>query len=147
MGDMNWHAHIGIYTTAPRIAVQMGIPFIFWGEHGYTDLCGQFSMDDFPEMNYRERLEQAGRGFDWPIFVGLDGISASDMEPWKYPSDQEIKDVGLRQLYLGHYTPWESNTHLKQMINKYNFEVSEESFERTYRVGSNLDDIHEKWSS
>ena len=29
MGDMNWHAHVGIYTTAPRIAVQLNIPFIF----------------------------------------------------------------------------------------------------------------------
>ena len=25
MGDMNWHAHVGIYTTAPRIAVQQNI--------------------------------------------------------------------------------------------------------------------------
>ena len=29
MGDMNWHNHVGIYTTAPRIAVQMKIPIIF----------------------------------------------------------------------------------------------------------------------
>lgn len=29
MGDMNWHAHMGIFTTAPRIAVQQEIPFVF----------------------------------------------------------------------------------------------------------------------
>ena len=29
------------------------------------------------------------------------------------------------------------------IIDKYNFKVSKEPFERTYRVGSNLDDIHE----
>ena len=29
------------------------------------------------------------------------------------------------------------------VIEKYGFKVSEEPFERTYRVGSNLDDIHE----
>ena len=143
MGDMNWHAHIGIFTTAPRIAVQQNIPIIFWGEHGYADLCGQFSMTDFPEMNYRERTEHAGRGFDWPFFVGIEGITSQDMEPWKYPCDESLISAGLRQIYLGHYIPWESNKHLNLVINEYGFKVSEEPFERTYRRGSNLDDIHE----
>ena len=143
MGDMNWHAHVGIYTTAPRIAAQQNIPFIFWGEHGYADLCGQFSMNDFPEMNYRERLEHAGRGFEWNFFVGLDGLSRKDLVPWQYPSDELISSTGLRQIYLGHYIPWESNYHLQLVVDKYGFEVSDKPFQRTYRVGSNLDDMHE----
>ena len=143
MGDMNWHNHMGIFTTAPRIAVQQGIPIIFWGEHGYADLCGQFSMDDFPEGNYRERTEHEGRGFDWPFFVGLDGITSKDLIPWKYPTDEEIASIKLRQIYLGHYIPWESNKHLQLVVEKYGFQVSDEKFERTYRTGSNLDDMHE----
>ncbi len=143
MGDMNWHAHIGIFTTAPRIAIQQEIPLIFWGEHGYADLCGQFSMNDFPEMNYRERTEHAGRGFDWNFFEGLDELCSEDLEAWKYPDDKDIYRVGLRQIYLGHYIPWESNQHLKLVVEKYGFKVSDEPFERTYRRGSNLDDIHE----
>ena len=69
MGDMNWHNHVGLYTSAPRIAIRFKIPIIFWGEHGYADLCGQFSNEDFPEMNYRERIEHHDRGFDWNFFV------------------------------------------------------------------------------
>lgn len=38
MGDMNWHAHMGIFTTAPRIAVQQEIPFVF-GENTVTPTC------------------------------------------------------------------------------------------------------------
>lgn len=143
MGDMNWHAHVGIYTTAPRIAVQQNIPLIFWGEHGYADLCGQFSIQDFPEMNYRERTEHAGRGFEWNFFTGIEGIKKSDMIPWMYPSDNDLLNLDLRQIYLGNYIPWESNDHLKLVIEKYKFQTSKEPFERTYRVGSNLDDIHE----
>ena len=79
MGDMNWHNHVGIYTTAARTAIQQGIPLIFWAEHGYADLCGQFSMDDFPEVNYRERLEHEARGFEWNFFVGLDDISENEI--------------------------------------------------------------------
>tara|TARA_B100001248_G_scaffold260676_1_gene249570 strand:- start:1808 stop:3853 length:2046 start_codon:yes stop_codon:yes gene_type:complete len=143
MGDMNWHNHVGIFTTAQRIAVKFGIPFVLYGEHGYADLCGQFSNEDYPEMNYRERLEHHARGFDWNFFVGLDNISSSNMNCWKYPSDNEILELGLRQIYLGNYIPWEANNHLEMMIKKYNFKVSSKKFERTYRVGSNLDDIHE----
>lgn len=143
MGDMNWHAHVGIFTTAPKIAIEKGISLIFWGEHGYADLCGQFSVSDFPEMNYRERTEHAARGFDWPFFVGLEGLTEADMDPWKYPSDKELLNNGLRQIYLGHYIPWESNSHLQLVVNEYGFEVSDEPFERTYRTGSNLDDMHE----
>ena len=124
MGDMNWHNHIGLYTTAPRIAVQNKIPLIFWGEHGYADLCGQFSNEDYPEMNYRERLEHAGRGFEWNFFEGIDGLQSKDLSCWKYPSDKEIFDLNLRQIYLGNYIPWESNVHLKLMIEKYKFQVS-----------------------
>ena len=50
MGDMNWHNHMGIYTTAPRIATQMNIPLVFWGEHGYLDLCGQFQCMIFQKL-------------------------------------------------------------------------------------------------
>ncbi len=143
MGDMNWHNHVGLYTSAPRIAIRFRIPIIFWGEHGYADLCGQFSNEDFPEMNYRERIEHHGRGFDWNFFNGIEGLTPKDLNPWKYPSDKEILDLNLRQIYLGNYIPWESNNHLKLVKEKYNFKVSKKSFQRTYRKGSNLDDIHE----
>ncbi len=143
MGDMNWHNHVGIYTSAPRIATKFKIPIIFWGEHGYADLCGQFSIQDFPEMNYRERLEHICRGFEWNFFENIEGLSSNDLNSWKYPSDKEILNLNLRQIYLGNYIPWDSNKHLKLVMEKYNFKISTKSFQRTYRKGSNLDDIHE----
>ena len=143
MGDMNWHNHVGLATAAPKLAVQFGIPLIFWGEHGPTDICGQFTTNDYPEMNYRERTEYDARSFDWPFFVGIDGITTEDMNPWKYPNDQKLFELGLRQLYLGNFIPWESNDHLELMIELYDFKISPEPFERTYRRGSNLDDMHE----
>ena len=143
MGDMNWHAHVGINTTPVSIAVQNRIPVMIWGEHGYLDLCGQFSLDDFPEMTYRQRLEHYGRGFEWTYFVGREGLSSQDLVPWKYPSDREIFDLDLRGLYMGNYVYWEANEHTKMVIEKYGFEIPDRPFERTYRRMSNLDDMHE----
>jgi|GEM_PF-2053 len=143
MGDMNWHNHIGISTIPMRVAVQTGIPTVIWGEHGYADLCGQFSMNDFVEWSYRNRLEHAGRGYEWNYFVGREGLTAVDLLPYRYPSDEEIFALGLRGLHLSNYVLWEANAHTALVRERYGFEVSDEPFERTYRTMSNLDDIHE----
>jgi imidazoleglycerol phosphate synthase cyclase subunit len=143
MGDMSWHAHIGIYTAPVAEAVRRGIPLVFWGEHGYMDLCGQFSMDDFPEMTYRYRLEHCGRSYEYTYFLGLDGLAERDLMTWRYPSDEELERVGIRGLFLGNYVFWEANRHIELVTSKYGFETSSEPFDRTYRLMSNLDDMHE----
>jgi len=143
MGDMNWHAHVGITTLPVRAAVQHKAPLLIWGEHGYLDLCGQFSMDDFPEMSYRDRLEHFARGYEWNYMVGREGLVAQDLIPYMYPSDQEIYDLDVRGIYLGNYVYWEANEHAKLVIERYGFETSADPFDRTYRTMSNLDDMHE----
>lgn len=143
MGDMNWHAHVGIKTYPVQVAVQAPTPLIIWGEHGQTDLSGQFSMNDFPEMTYRDRLEYYARGYEWNYFVGHQGITDQDMNPYRYPSDRQLWEVGVRGIHLGHYLKWEANDHGRKMIDLYGFEVSDEPFDRTYRRISNLDDMHE----
>jgi N-acetyl sugar amidotransferase len=143
MGDMNWHSHVGISTLPVRVAAQFQVPLIIWGEHGYLDLAGQFSMSDFPEMTYRQRLEHFARGYDWNYMVGLEGITEQDMYAYKYPSDQALFDLDLRGIYIGNYLYWEANEHGKMVVEKYGFKTSSEPFERTYRTMSNLDDMHE----
>ncbi len=143
MGDMNWHAHVGIMTAPVKVAASHGIPLVFYGEHGYLDLCGQFSMDDFPEISYRDRLEHFARGFEWTYFVGREGLTSQQMDIWKYPSDQTLFDLDLRGIFLGNYVYWEANEHIRLVTERYGFEVSHEPFDRTYRTMSNLDDMHE----
>ena len=143
MGDMNWHNHIGIATVPMQTAVQKDIPVVLWGEHGYADICGQYSNDDFFEWTYRNRREHMGRGFEWNYFVGIDGITAQDMMNFRYPSDERLFDLGLRGVYLANFIHWDANQHIKLVREKYGFEISNEPFERTYRRMSNLDDMHE----
>lgn len=143
MGDMNWHCHVGITTLPVRMAAMHRIPLVIWGEHGYLDLCGQFSLDDFPEMSYRDRLEHFARGYEWNFFVGMEGITSQEMIPYKYPSDEDLFGLDLRGIYIGNYLQWEANNHGRQMVERYGFEVSPVPFDRTYRTMSNLDDMHE----
>ena len=144
MGDMNWHAHCGIFTYPVQMAVKMRIPLIVWGEHGFTDLAGMYSLNDRIEMTAKFRLEHAQRGYDWHDMIEeTEGLTAQDLTWARYPSDDDLADVGVRGIYLGNYVNWEANAQTELMVNEFGFEPAPEPFERTYRRMSNLDDMHE----
>lgn len=145
MGDMNWQNHAGIATVPMKTAVQHEIPLVFWGEHGWTDIGGMHSMHDLVEYTARYRRDQLLRGYDWhDMIVGdVETIDESELEWCKYPSDEEIERVGLRGIFIGNYDRWDVNAHTKLIIKRYGWEPSPESFERTYRRMSNLDDRYE----
>ena len=148
MGDMNWHAHAGIFTYPIKIAVQLKIPLIIWGEHGRTELGGMHNYEDFIEFTYRHRHEHACRGFEWYDFLEKaelygESLTETQLIPWKYPSDKEISRLGVRGIYISNYFNWNPNEHIKLIKRLYKFKESKKKFERTYRKMSNLDDIHE----
>ena len=148
MGDMNWHNHIGIFTYPIKVAVEKNIPLIIWGEHGKSDQGGMFSHHDFIEFSFRERVEHGGRGYDWSHMIELgpkfsEKLNKKEMDPWIYPSDNEIDRVGVRGIYIENYIFWEANEHIKLVKKKYGFLEQDIPFERTYRKYSNLDDIYE----
>lgn len=148
MGDMNWHAHSGIFTYPIRVAVQMNIPLMVWGEHGFMDLGGMHSYNDFVEFTYRYRHEHCLRGYEWFDFLEAapkyqEKFTKQDLISWMYPSDEEIERTGVRGIYISNYFKWEANEHGALMQKLYGFKEAEEPFERTYRMLSNLDDMHE----
>ncbi len=153
-GDMNWQNHCGIFTVPIQMAVRYKVPLLLWGEHGYMDLGGMYSYNDFIEFTAKFRLEHALRGYDWNDFTdeGLErlgrpelkeGLTAKDLLWAQYPSDEEIDEVGVRGIYLSNFANWNANEHVKLMMQEYDWRPAQQPFERTYRMFSNLDDMHE----
>ncbi|MDO8592417.1 MAG: N-acetyl sugar amidotransferase [bacterium] len=148
MGRVNWHYAAGIFTYPIRVAVETMTPLMIWGEHGFMDLGGMHSYDDFVEFTYRFRHEHALGGYEWFDFLKLapkfdEKLTKQELISLMYPSDQEIAKAGVRGIYISNYFQWDANVHGPMMVKKYGFKVSEEPFERTYRLMSNLDDMHE----
>jgi N-acetyl sugar amidotransferase len=147
-GDMNWHGHAGIFTYPIIIAVKFKIPFIVWGEHGFLEISGMHSNNDFIEFNKRERKELGLHNLDWYDFLKVskkfkEKLEKKNLFPFMYPEDDDIKSLNLRGIYLSNYCEWNPVKNTKLMIKKYGFKIPTKSFERTYRKISNLDDIHE----
>lgn len=144
MGDMNWHAHCGIFTFPIQAAVRFRVPLMLWGETAW-DISGMYDPDDFVEFSARTRHEHGLRGFEWYDMLNdpQDPLTEKDVAWAKYPTDAEILDVGVRGLYIGNFFKWDPNTHTKMVQDRYGFQPSQRPFERTYRTGSNLDDRYE----
>ncbi len=153
-GDMNWHNHCGIFTFPIQMACKFNIPLILWGEHGFMDLGGMYSYNDYVEFTAKYRKEHALRGFDWYDFIkdisnynelinDDDIIKEKDLIWAKYPTDEEIISTGVRGIYLSNFVDWNGDENAKLMKKLFGWEESNFEYERTYRKISNLDDIHE----
>jgi N-acetyl sugar amidotransferase len=153
-GDNNWHAHCGIFTTPIQVAVRYKVPLMLWGEHGFADLGGMYSMSDFVEFTAKTRKEHALRGYDWYDFTdeGLEkrgkaqfkeGLRPKDLLWAQYPSDDEIDETGVRGVYLSNFMDWDGNRNAEIVTDLYGWRPAQQPFERTYRTISNLDDMHE----
>lgn len=108
VGDISWPEHVGIFTIPVRAAVQFNVPLIIWGENSQNEYGGPAAAADNNVLN-RRWLEEFGGllGLRVSDLVGQEGIAAKDLITYTYPTDEELKRVGVTGLFLGHYLPWD----------------------------------------
>lgn len=117
VGDISWPEHVGIFTIPVRAAVQFKVPLIVWGENSQNEYGGPASAAENNVLT-RRWLEEFGGllGLRVSDLIGMEGIQAKDLIAYTYPTDQELQQVGVTGIFLGHYIPWDgySNALLSQ---------------------------------
>lgn len=108
VGDISWPEHVGIFTTPVRLAVQMKIPLIVWGENSQNEYGGPAAAATDNVLT-RRWLEEFGGllGLRVSDLIGQESITARDLIPYTYPSDDDLAAVGVTGIFLGHYLPWD----------------------------------------
>ena len=96
VGDLTWHYHAGIRTFPFQIAVKYNIPLVVWGEHGFAELTGIVSLEDFVEHTRWTRKEHDMRGYEPEDIIGKNGITVNDVAPYIYPTDEEIENTEVK---------------------------------------------------
>lgn len=111
VGDISWPEHIGIFTMPVRSAVQFNVPLIIWGENSQNEYGGPATASENNALD-RRWLEEFGGllGMRLTDLVGVDGIEKRQLNPFTYPTDEELKKVGVTGLFLGYYIPWDGYT-------------------------------------
>ena len=140
LGDFQWPEHIGIFTIPVQIAVRNKIPLIIWGENPQLEY-GQPTNIDKETILDREWNEKNGGYFldkIKPEDMTKYGFSITDLKPYLYPSDNEIKEVGVTGIFLGTYIKWDIFKQL-ELVKTLGFSENDENKEGTYDKWENLD--------
>lgn len=108
VGDISWPEHVTIFTVPVRIAVQLNIPLIIWGENSQNEYGGPAAAADRNVLT-RRWLEEFGGllGLRVSDLAGQEGIEPKHLIQYTYPSDDELKRGGVTGLFLGYYMPWD----------------------------------------
>lgn len=106
-GDWCWYCHSGIYGNTIQVAVCYDTPLIIWGESN-AEYQQYYTLDDFEEIDYDNftRFKQSGIGYE--RFVGKMGLTEQDLEPFKFPSPEEINQLKPVSMHLGSYVKWDT---------------------------------------
>ena len=68
-------------------------------------------------------------------------LTARDLAPFFYPSDEEIEEIDLRGIYLSNFIRWNAKAQTEFMIERYGFETAQKR-DRTFNLYDKLEDIH-----
>ncbi len=142
VGDLTWHYHAGIRTLPFRVAVEKNIPLIVWGEHGFAELTGIVSLEDFVEFTRWTRKEHDMRGFEPEDVVerSQGRISMQDLYPYVYPDDEEIERTEVRGIYMSNFFDWDAKKHAEAMIAEHDFASVSYRRDRTFNLYAKIDD-------
>lgn len=141
VGDEMWPNHVGIFTIPILIATKFKIPLIIWGENSQQEYGGPLESIEKNTLT-RQWLEEFGGllGNRIQDMIGVDGLTAKDLTPYFYPSDEDLKKAGIVSLFLGHYFFWDARKQL-EIIKQHGFSVKEDGpTEGTYTNYENLDE-------
>jgi len=139
VGDISWPEHLTIFTIPVRASVQFNVPLIIWGENSQNEYGGPAAASDNHVLD-RRWLEEFGGllGLRVTDLVGQEGMGKKDLVPFFYPSDEELKKVGVTGLFLGYYYPWDGFTNAL-IAQAYGFTTYHKSVESNFVNYENLD--------
>ncbi|GBE18167.1 hypothetical protein BMS3Abin16_00759 [archaeon BMS3Abin16] len=139
LGDCCWPEHIGIFTAPFRVAYQYRIPLIIWGENPQFEYGGPAASRGNPVLNQKWLEEFQMLGYRISDLVKNDGFEWKDLKTMVYPTDEQLEEVGVTGLFLGHYIKWDQKEQIDKMV-ELGFNVNPDGpIEGAYNNYENLD--------
>jgi N-acetyl sugar amidotransferase len=133
VGDGCWPCHVGIFSYPIRVAVNYRVPLLIYGENPQFEYGGPASRAQNPVID-RQWLEEFGGllGNRIEDMLGVEGITEGDLIPYRYPTDEELADVGVSAIFLGYYQRWDARRQLEEVM------------ETGFRVNDSIADVGDK---
>ena len=139
VGDMSWPEHLGIWSIPTRIACLMRIPLVVWGEQPQREYATPQGVPPSTRLD-GDWVAQFGGMLGLRLFdvVGMEGLTARDLDPFRFPTDEQLVEANVQGVWLGDYLDWDGwkNGFIAQ---QYGFECLPHPVETSLANYENLD--------
>lgn len=109
VGDISWPEHVSIFTTPFRVACQLAIPLVFYGENPQEAYGGPLGTEQAREMTRRWVSEFGGfLGLRPRDMISQLGITERDMVDYLPPTAEQLDKAGVVAYWLGQFFEWDS---------------------------------------
>jgi N-acetyl sugar amidotransferase len=134
-----WDA--GVNAVPVQMAAKMGIPLVFYAEHGESEYGGKVINEQSKKIrDITEVLEnQIG---DNPSNWVDDEVSAKDLNGYVYPDIEEVHRVGVKAVYFGYFFKWSMYRNYEFIKSKIDFKVHPK--DRTPGTFTSFDSLDDK---
>jgi len=102
---------IAIMTACIKTAVNFKIPLMFYGEDGEVEYGGSSESKNNPLYNISYMKKIYLEGGHQVVFVRIrqdSDITEADLTFFKFPSDDEVSDIGMSFTHWSYFEPWDS---------------------------------------
>ncbi len=128
----------------PRIAAQLGIPLVFYGENP-TEYGNAADADSKSTKNWEyftspDKSQIFLAGTSVADLKNDFGLSDHDLLPYLPPNPGQLKNVNLDVRYLGYYMPWHPQECYYYAVEHGGFQAAPERTAGTYSKYSSIDD-------
>lgn len=140
-GNPKVHWDAGVNVAPMQVAVNYGIPLVFYAEHGESEYGGHV-LDEKNLMirDLAEVLEhQIG---DDPMNWATSGIHEKDLAPYIYPEPKDLDRVGVKAVYFAYFFEWDVMNNFTYVKDKIDFKTAEGG--RTCGTFSDYDSLDDK---
>ena len=112
-GDFCWHCHVGVAAYPVKVAIEQKIPLLILGEPS-AEYGSFYSYDEIEKISVERFNKMANLGINAEDMYGMikdrfknEKIDPRDLDPFKYPTQEELNKNNILGIYLGNYVPWD----------------------------------------
>jgi N-acetyl sugar amidotransferase len=128
-----------------RVALETGIPLVFYGENGEAEYAGGLStfestpVKDMPGMPMEYFGERYLKGVGAGQFAEY-GFAEHDLRLYTLPPIADLRQAGVEMHWMGYYKKWTPQWNYYCAVEHCGFQANPERSEGTYSKYASLDD-------
>lgn len=105
-----WYWDRAVYVYPIRMAINMGIPLVVYGENVSVEYGGVQKKETYSAMD--QINNNIVKEVPWEVWLDKD-ITMKDLNMCVYPTTEEIKKANLEPAYLSYFDNWDGYHHYK----------------------------------